>query len=131
MHQELLDYNKYCGVPFGTYFQAHNGPNFKNSQHPRILDCIYLCYADNLQVGHHLLDLHTGQTIKRRTFTQAFITKNNIEFVHKIAKADKKSEGFKITSRNNITIFDSSWIAGVDIRKNMMRKLVKKRFKHQ
>jgi Reverse transcriptase (RNA-dependent DNA polymerase) len=114
MHQEPLDYNKHCAVPFGTYVQAHNEPNFKNSQHPRTIDCIYLHYVDNLQGGHHLLDLRTGQTIKRRTITQVPITQNIIEMVHKLAEADKMSEGFKITNRNNIALFDSSWIAGVD-----------------
>ena len=79
MHQQTLDYSKHCAVPFGTYVQAHNEPIFKNSQHPRAIDCIYLRYVDNFQGGHHLLDLNTGQTIKRRTITQVPITQNVIE----------------------------------------------------
>jgi hypothetical protein len=114
MHQEPLDYNKHCAVPFGTYVQAHNEPTFKNSQHTGALDCIYLRYVDNIQGGHHLLDLNTGQTIKRRTVTQVPITQSIIDLVHKLAEKDNISEGFKITNRNNMTLFDSSWIAGVD-----------------
>ena len=77
MHQQTLDYSKHCAVPFGTYVQAHNEPIFKNSQHPRAIDCNYLCYVDNFQVGHHVLDLNTG-TIKRRTITQALDCITNI-----------------------------------------------------
>ena len=47
MHQQTLDYNKHCAVPFGTYAQAHDEPNFKNSQQPRDINCIYLRYTDN------------------------------------------------------------------------------------
>jgi hypothetical protein len=101
-------------VPFGTYVQDHNEPTFKNSQHARALDCIYLRYVDNIQGGHHLLDLYTGQTIKRRTVTQVPITQSIIDLVHKLAEKDNISKGFKITNRNNITLSDSSWIAGVD-----------------
>jgi hypothetical protein len=99
MHQQTLDYSKYCAVPFGTYVQAHNEPIFKNSQHPRATDCIYLRYVDNFQGGHHLLDLNTGQTIKRRTITQVLITQNVIKLVHKLAEADGIHEGVKITNK--------------------------------
>ena len=70
MHQQSLDYAKHCSIPFGSYVQAHTEPDPKNTNHPRSLDCIYLRYVDNDQGGHHLLDLRTGQTIKRRTLTK-------------------------------------------------------------
>ena len=114
MHQQTLDYSKQCAIPFGTYVQAHNEPTFKNSQHPRAIDCIYLRYVDNFQGGNHLLDLNTGQTIKTRTITQVPITQNVIELVHKLAEADGIQEGLKITNKKNVILFDSSWIAGVD-----------------
>jgi hypothetical protein len=63
MHQQSLDYEKHCSIPFGTYVQAHTEPDPKNTQHPRTLDCIYLRYVDDNQGGHHLLDLRTGHTI--------------------------------------------------------------------
>jgi hypothetical protein len=114
LHQETLDFNKYCSVPFGAYVQAHNEPNFKNSQQPRAIDCIYLRYIDNIQGGHHLLDLNTGYTIKRRSITQVPITNNIIGLVHKLADADGIKEGLKITNKSNVILYDSSWIAGMD-----------------
>jgi hypothetical protein len=110
MLQQTLDCSKHCVLPFGTYVQAHNEPIFKNSQHPRAIDCIYLRYVNNFQGGHHLLDLNTGQTIKRRTITQVPIIQNVIELVHKLAEADGIQEGLKIMNKKNIILFDSSWI---------------------
>ena len=31
IHQEGLDYNKHCIIPFGEYMQAHDGPHPKHS----------------------------------------------------------------------------------------------------
>jgi hypothetical protein len=81
-------------VPFGTYVQAHNEPIFKQSQHPRAIDCTYLRYIDNFQGGNHLLDLNTGQTIKRRTITQVRITQNVIELVPKLAESNQKRKNY-------------------------------------
>jgi hypothetical protein len=114
LHQETLDLNKHCSVRFGAYVQAYNEPNFKNSQQPRAIDCIYLRYIENIQGRHHLLDLNTGYTIKRRSITQVPITNNIIGVVHKLANADGIKEGLKITNKSNIILYDSSWIAGVD-----------------
>jgi hypothetical protein len=105
-------------VPFGTYVQAHDEPNFKNSQQPRALDCIYLRYVDNIQGGHQSLDLSTGATIKRRSITQVPITQHVIDLVHKIAEADGIKEGLKITNKSNVMLFDSSWHAGADYDEN-------------
>ena len=76
LHQQNLDYAKHCSVAFGSYVQAHTEPEPKNTQHPRTIDCIYLRYVDNAQGGHHLLDLRTRRTIKRRTVTTVTITQN-------------------------------------------------------
>jgi hypothetical protein len=45
-HGKTLDFAKHCKCAFGTFVQAHDDPKPKNSNHPRILDCIYL-YSDN------------------------------------------------------------------------------------
>ena len=42
LHQENLDYNKHCSIPFGTYVQAHDEPMPSNTQVLRTLDAIYL-----------------------------------------------------------------------------------------
>jgi Reverse transcriptase (RNA-dependent DNA polymerase) len=114
MHQKTLDYDKHCSIPFGAYVQAHTEPNPTNSQHPRTLDCIYLRYVDNNQGGHHLLDLRTGRTIKRRTVTNIPITQNVIDLVHEMARNDHMQNGLKIEARAGTILYDSTWIAGVD-----------------
>jgi hypothetical protein len=118
LHQQSLDYSKHCYYPFGSYVQAHNEPDPKNTQHPRTLDCIYLRYVDNDQGGHHLLDLRTGRTIKRRTITTVPITQNVIDLVHKMAENDKIKEGLQIETKSGKSLYDSSWIAGVDYEEN-------------
>jgi hypothetical protein len=114
LHQENLEYNKHCAIAFGTFVQARQEPSILNSQSPRTLDCVYLRYVDNLQGGHHLLDLHTGQTIKRRTVTPVPITQNAIELVNDMADHDGIANGLKIETRSGKILFDSAWIAEVD-----------------
>jgi hypothetical protein len=114
MHQETLDYNKHCSIAFGTYVQAHQEPTPTNTQHPRTLDCIYLWYVDNKQGGHHLLDIRTGYTIKRRVVTPLPMTRNVIDLVHTLAKNESMPDGLKIETKTGHILYDSSWIAGVD-----------------
>ncbi len=114
MHQQNLNYDKHCSIPFGSYVQAHHEPEKSNTQHPRTLDCIYLRYTDSDHGGHHLLDLHTGRTIKRRSVTPIPITKNIIDMVHAMATKDKVPDGLKIATKAGLILYDSSWIAGVD-----------------
>jgi hypothetical protein len=113
MHQQSIDYNKPCSITFGSYVQAPTEPNLQNSQHPRTLDCIYLCYVDNDQGGHQLLDLHTAWMIKRHAVTIVPIKKTIIDLVHAMATNNKMPDGIKIEMNSGMTIYDSSWIAGV------------------
>jgi hypothetical protein len=99
MHQQALDYNKHCSIPFGSYVQDHTEPDPRNTQHPRTIDCIYLLYVDNNQGGHHLLDLNTGRTLKRRNVTSIPITQNVIDLVYNIAENDGITESLKIINR--------------------------------
>jgi hypothetical protein len=99
LHKQNLDYNKHCTFPFGSYVQAHNEPNIKNSMMPRTLDCIYLRYVNNQQGGHNLLDLRTGKVITRRRITLVPIIQQVIDTVHKMATADGFTAGLKIVSR--------------------------------
>ncbi len=111
LHQENLDYQKHCSIPFGSYVQAHTEPNPTNDQYPRTLDCVYLRYVDNAQGGHHLLDLRTGRTIKRRTVTMVPITQNVIDLVHAMADADGMRDGLKIETKSGIVLLGlQEWI---------------------
>jgi hypothetical protein len=63
LHQHNIDYNKHCAFTFGMYVQAEHESTFKNDQHPRTLDCLYLQYVNANQGGHKLFDLRTGAII--------------------------------------------------------------------
>jgi hypothetical protein len=114
MHQQSINYNKHFSITFGSYVQAHTEPFPRNSQHPRTLDCIYLRYVDNDQGGHQLLDLRTGQMIKHIAVPIVPITKVIINLVHAMTTNDKMPNGIKIETNSGMSIYDSSWIAGVD-----------------
>jgi hypothetical protein len=118
LHQKALDYQKHCSIPFGSYVQAHTEPEPRNSQLPRTLDCIYLRYTDNEQGGHTLLDLRSGRLITRRNITAIPITQRVIDMVHKMAENKGIPNGCKIDSRTGLTLYDSSWIAGVGANQN-------------
>jgi hypothetical protein len=98
MHQQSLDYEKHCSIPFGTYVQADTKPDPKNTRHPHTLDCLYLRYVDNNQGGHHLLDLRTGRTIKQHAITAIPITQNVIDLVHAMATNLVVFSGFRFWS---------------------------------
>jgi hypothetical protein len=70
-----LDYTNHCVVPFGAYVQANHESTKTSSNVTRILDAIYLCPAQNIQGGHELMDLNSGQLITRN-------------IVHKIPKTN-------------------------------------------
>ena len=109
-----LDYNKHCVVPFGTYVQANHKEKKRNTPAPRMIDCIYLHPSNNLQGGHDLMSLHTGELIQHGgKITEVPITQVVIDAVECMAK----KEGFKslkFKDRNKVVFFDTDWIAGVD-----------------
>jgi hypothetical protein len=61
----VLDYEKHCIIPFGTYVQAHDENDPTNSMKSRAIDGVYLSFLSNLQGGHEIMNLMTGQVIKR------------------------------------------------------------------
>jgi hypothetical protein len=109
LHQKFLDYVKSNSISFGSYVQAHNEPDPKNSQHPRTLDCIYLCYFDNKQGGHNLLDIRSGRTIKLRTVSVVFINCNMIELVHQIATNIDMKDGLNIKTNSMTPLGLQEW----------------------
>ena len=63
--QQVLDYEKHCKVPFGSFVQATHEPERKNSNISRTIDCIYLRPSNSMQGGHEVMDLNTGGVITR------------------------------------------------------------------
>ena len=109
----VLDYNKHCSTPFGTFVQAHNENNPTNTMAPRALDCIYLRPVYSQQGGHELLDLATKRIITRRRITVLPITPTIIRTVESMAQQDGMV-GIKIRTKTGHVLYDSSWITGVD-----------------
>ncbi|KAL7574342.1 hypothetical protein ACA910_008446 [Epithemia clementina (nom. ined.)] len=90
----------------------------KNDLRPRTIDCIYLRPSPLHQTGYELLDLRTNRVIIRGSFTVVPITQNIIELVHSLSERSNMPTGLKIATRTGHTIYDSTWIAGVDYNKN-------------
>ena len=108
-----IDYMKHCGIPFGTYCQAHDESIPKNSQLPRTIDTVYLRPIYNMQGGHQLLNLQTKRIISRRTVTPLPITPIIIATVEKMAQ-DDHMKGLNLRTQTSHILYNSSWIAGVD-----------------
>ena len=114
LHQKNLDFMRHCRYAMGTYVQAHEEPKHSNTNEARSLDCIYLCYKDNLQGGHELLHLPTNSIITRRNITPVPITPAIVKQVHTLAQDEDMPVGLKIVNRTGQVFYDSAWIPGVD-----------------
>jgi hypothetical protein len=114
LHQRSLDYNCHCHHALGTYVQAHEEPQFSNTNAARSLDCVYLRYNDDFQGGHELLHLPTNSLITRRVVTPVPITPSVIQQVHALAEQEGMPKGLKISNRTGRIFYDTAWIAGVD-----------------
>ena len=113
LKRRRITYAKHCQVSFGTYVQAHEDLNPKNTQDPRTLDCIYLRPTDSDQVGHEVLNLATGQPITRHVVTPVPITATIINAVEALA-AKEGMKGLRMTTKTGQILWDSAWTAGVD-----------------
>lgn len=113
IHKESIDYNKHCQIPFGSYVQAHEENDPSNSMKPRALDGIYMRYMSNDQGGHEILNLATGEIIRRRKITMIPITQHVIKSIHTLAEKDQMPEGIKITHKTGVQLLDSAWMPGV------------------
>jgi hypothetical protein len=114
VHRQTLDYATHCQYVLGSYVQAHDEPDPSNTQAPRTLDAIYL---RPIAGGHEVYDLSTQRVITRRGLTVMPITQTVIDTVEAIAEAEGM-KGLRIKTKRNVTLYDSSWTAGVDYVEN-------------
>ena len=101
---------EHCKCAIGTYVQAHDEPTKTNSDAARTIDAIYLRPKDH---GHEVYDLHTERPITRRLVTPMPITPAIIDAIEAIA-TKQKQKGLRIKTKKGLTIYDSTWTAGVD-----------------
>ena len=88
IHQRNLDYKKELCFETGTYVLAQQVNSPSNTNMARRIGCIYLRpVTENIQGGHELLDLQTGEVIKRPLggVKQYVITDSVIKRVEELA----------------------------------------------
>ena len=85
LSRQNLDYKKHCMYEFGSYVQANQVNNPKNSNKPRTIDGIYLRPTKTLQGGHEILDLNTNRVITRPKVTVIPISDIVIKRVEEMA----------------------------------------------
>ena len=108
-----LDYNKDFKSSFGQYVLANHEDKPYNTPKARMIDAIYLRPSNNIQGGHDLMDLHTGQLITRQVIKNMPVTDAIIRAVEGMAE----KQGFKslkFANRNKIPFPPADWLAGVD-----------------
>ena len=108
-----LDYNTDFVTPFGSFVQAYEERNPKNNNTPRTIDAIYLRPTSDMQRGHEVINLATGQVVVRPRVTKIPITERVIKTVEEVAER-QKMKSLKVTGRNKTLILPAEWIAGVD-----------------
>jgi hypothetical protein len=108
-----LDFAKHCQVPFGTYVQANQENDPTNTLAPRTINAIYLRPMTNLQGGHEVMNLHTGQVITRNRIWERPLTDLVIQTVESMA-AEQGGTSLKLSGRNRVPLFPADWIEGVE-----------------
>jgi hypothetical protein len=111
MHEVNLKFDQ-CKVPQLAYVLAHDEPNPTKSTEPRAIDRIYMRLLTNMQGGHEVFNLNTGEVIHRRNVTQLPVSDQVIAAVEALAKRDSM-ELFKVETKHGQILHDSS-IAGVE-----------------
>jgi hypothetical protein len=69
---------------------------------------------------HKILNLATGEVIRRRQVTMIPMSQHVIDTVQKLAEMEQMPDGLKMTSTSGVTLFDSSWIPGVHMEETNM-----------
>ena len=110
----IIDYNKHCQVPFGSYVQAVHENLPTNTQNPRTIGCIYLRPRLGDHVVHELLSLNSGKIITRRKVTVIPITDEVIARVEHFAKRDGMKPDLVFKNGRGEPILDLDLIAGAD-----------------
>ena len=73
--EKQIDFLKELVFSFGDYGQGYQDFNPKNNNIPRTKDVIYLQSAQQLQRGHEVMDLATGELIRVVRFDKCMMTR--------------------------------------------------------
>ncbi len=103
MTSRNLDYTRDLKYPFGCYVQASVDTTPRNSNIERTIDCLYLQPASNLQEGHEVMHIQTGELMKVRRLTKVPMTQAVIDAVNKLVASWRSAgnchkKGWPVTS---------------------------------
>ena len=104
---------KHFQVLFGAYVQANQDNSPTNTQAGRFLDTIYLRPMNNIQGGHEVMNLATGQVITRAVVRECPLTQVVINAVESIA-ARQGIKSLKLFKRDATLLFPGDWTTGVE-----------------
>ncbi len=110
---KALDYSRHCQFEFGSYVQAGQETNPRNTPKERRLDAIYLRPSDTQRGGHVVMNLSTGKEVTRNVVTPIPLPDSVKTKVEKLAT----KQGFttiKFTNKKGVELINVDWIAGVD-----------------
>ena len=117
--RENLDCKRHFAHVLGEHVQGNNVMQTANANRAHTLDCVYLRPSADVQDGHDLLHLATNKVVSCRNIMPLPMKVSTICQVHDIERLDNVPKGLKIQSKTDITLFDSSWSAGVDYEDEM------------
>ena len=98
-----LDANKHCRFQFGDYVLAHEETD--DTMKPRATDCFYLHLTGTPDRAFMVMNLVTGEKVRRYSATVAHMNKSIISWVEEIAESEGMPQGVS-TDTNDITIYD-------------------------
>jgi hypothetical protein len=99
-----FDYQKHCGLQFGSYLLAHQEPSPTNTQAAQTVGAICLGPTGNIHGSYKFLNLRTGKHITHRRWTQLPMPQEVIDRVNQLGKADRQPELLTFYNRKGCLI---------------------------
>src|SRR5210317_1028650 len=99
LEKKNIDYKKHCEISFGSYVQAYQDNNPTNTPRSRTVDAIYLRPLNNIQGGHEVMNLATGNVITPTRVWEVPMTDLVIKAVNEMGKKQGMMD-FKIQGRH-------------------------------
>ena len=94
--------------------QVRDNPKKTNTNHTRMLDCLYLRGNNSKQLGVDLLYLPTNIIIQQNKIWSILVTTSIIEQVYIILVKKKIRKRLKISTYAGVILYDSALTTGVN-----------------
>ena len=122
--EKQINFLKELVFSFGDYGQGHQDFNPKSNNIPRTKDVIYLQSAQQLQRGHEVMDLATGELIKVVRFDKCMMTRMVVDRVEQLAtQQGYKTLKFFNRKKEELFLEDIDLLAGLqEVRENIINE---------